>query len=99
MDKEEFKKFMRQYVGLYPSYKPTTEGLEAMERNLKDMSLQQAERNLDKCASMYSFPPSIAQIKNPDAPVKRRRAQEAETLSPQEIITGGKQWYDYRSQN
>lgn len=88
MDKNEFKKFMKQYVALYPCFKTTTEGLEAMERNLKDLTLKQAEINLDKCIAITTFPPSVAQIKNPNAPV-RRRQQEADTQSPAWHANGG----------
>ncbi len=89
MDKNQIKHFLKQLLGAYPSFNPTDEALEVWGRHMATMDYNLAIKRLDKHITTSKFPPSIAEILNPEEVLKKRRPQEDEVTSPAGILNGG----------
>lgn len=89
MDKKQTANFIKQVMGAYPSFEPTPERLEVWQRNLSEMDYDLAIKRLDKHVMTQKFPPSIAEILNPDEHLKRKAKPYDDTLSPAAIMYGG----------
>jgi len=89
VDEKQKANFIKQIIGAYPSFEPTPERLQIWQRNLDEINYDLAVKRLDKHVTNHKFPPTIAEILNPDAELKRKQKVELDTLSPAAIGNGG----------
>ena len=89
MDKKETARFIKQIMGAYPSFEPTPERLEIWQRIMDGIDYDLAVKRLDKHVLNSKFPPTIAEIMNPDEAVKRKQRNDPDTLSPAAVMNGG----------
>ena len=91
MDKKQVSSFLKQIIGAYPTFEPTPERVEIWSRHMEDIDYDLAVKRLDKHVASSKFPPTIAEIVNPDEAAKRKQRTEPDTLSPAAIM-GGYRW-------
>lgn len=73
MDKKQTADFIKQIMGAYPSFNPTTERLEIWSRLMVKIDYNIALSRLDKHVAVSNFPPTIADILNPDGEKKKAK--------------------------
>ncbi|NLW90989.1 MAG: hypothetical protein GXY34_05250 [Syntrophomonadaceae bacterium] len=93
MDKEQFKKFVQTMTDAYPNWDPKTSRLELWADMLSDLNYFVAMARLKKHIATSKYPPSIAEILNPEEAAKSKNRQETDGLSPAVIMNGGYQIY------
>lgn len=89
MDKEQFKKFIQIITDAYPAWDPKTSRLELWADMLSDLNYFVAMSRLKKHIATSKYPPTIAEILNPEEAAKSKNRQEADGLSPAAIMAGG----------
>ena len=82
MTNEEYGRFMKQMIGAYPQMNLMDATMEIWQRHLSGMEYDQAIRNLDRHVCTSKFPPTIAEIMNPE--IANRRSDET-----------GREWETY----
>ena len=68
MDKKQTAHFLMQIIGAYPNFDPTEERMEIWSRLMARIEYDLAAKRLDRYVSLNKFPPTIADILNPDGP-------------------------------
>lgn len=91
MNDNQKSKFIKQIIGAYPTFEPTPERLEIWSRHMSEMDYELAIKRLDKHVKTSKFPPTIAEILNPEQP-KKKPWEEPDSVGPAVIINGG--WTD-----
>lgn len=76
MDKKQTANFIKQIMGAYPAFNPTPERLEIWSRLMAKIDYDLAILRLDKHVSNSSFPPTIADILNPDGEAKKNKFED-----------------------
>ncbi|MGI6436388.1 MAG: replicative helicase loader/inhibitor [Syntrophomonadaceae bacterium] len=93
MDKKQTAEFMKKLVGAYPTFEPTPMRMELWTEMMAEITYDQAIKRLRQYIAVNRFPPSIADILNPDE-ANRRRQPDTYTQSVHAIINGGFEIYD-----
>jgi len=89
VDKKQVSSFLKQIIGAYTTFEPTPERVEIWQRHLEDIDYDLAVKRLDKHILTSKFPPTVAEIVNPDEAAKRRQKADPDTLSPAALMQGG----------
>jgi hypothetical protein len=80
--------FLKQVWGLYSTFEPAPERVQAWARNLSEIEYDTAIKRLDKYAAFNQYPPTLANILNPERIGEKKRPPD-EGSSPAAIINGG----------
>lgn len=88
MDKEKGKKIIKLVADAYPNLEFTTSRAALWLNMLEGAEYEAIERQAMKYIAGNRFPPTIADILGQGD--KKRRTQEADTMSPAQILNRGK---------
>jgi hypothetical protein len=88
MDNKQAKEFVKIIVEAYPNFEPTPGRVKIWAEMMDNITFKLAMKRLKAHISTSKFPPSIAEILNPEEANKKRRPQEDEVTSPAGILAG-----------
>lgn len=89
MDKEQYGQFFKLMKTAYPSLDLSTDRIKLWKDKLADLNYFVAMSRLNKHIDTSKYPPTIAEILNPEEAAKSKNRQETDGLSPAAIMSGG----------
>ena len=72
MDKKQIAMFLKQVTGAFSNFEPTPERLDIWGRLLTQIDYETAIKRLDTYVAANRFPPTVADILNPDGVRKKK---------------------------
>jgi len=89
MQKQQVNEIMLLITGAYQNFEPTKERVKTWRMMLEDMEYELAVKRIKQHILTSKFPPTIAEIINPDEAAKRKQKNDPDTQSPAALMNGG----------